>query len=260
MKSTKIALIIPVKGSLPPYFKLFLEHLSFQRNINTLLIGAIDIDQKLLPPNVRSLYHNFNEDVGIIQSILSEQTDFILSHNYWTIGSLHHLYGNLYRFIFQLTKDNPDQFELSSEKLRLTFYKATPQMIENVITNNFPNNLKINTITDVVASIDEKHIYSFNQGRIFNYFNRRAYAFLDCKSFKEDVYLSATNWKTIPPQFYITPTGFYSIKEFRNYKTLKLQKQLKNLGLRCVTSVRKLIGSPVLGYQLHSSSPQQTSE
>lgn len=228
MKTTKVALIIPLFDNIPDYFDLFLNQLSYQRNIDILILSNLELEGYQFLPHIEN--HRVKKTNNLEEFIKSDFEWFISTRTYWAIGSAEYLYGNLFKFVHQLTKNNPMTFELKGINQTIVFHKSIPNGKEiDVILSN----------AELVLTSD--NIISFNQGRIFNYFNRRSFAFMNINKAIRNNLFSLPKWTEVPHKFYLSKTGFYNEKEFRNYNILHLQHKIKTKGLRYFFSIRHFI-------------------
>lgn len=228
MKSTKVALIIPLFNKIPNYFNLFLNQLSYQRNIDILILTNLNLKKYQLLPHIETKQTGYTQNIEAL--IKSDFDWFISTRTYWAIGNMKFLYGNLYKFVHQLTKNNPNQFELKGIDSKIVFYKSIPS-----------NNTNRVSLNGAELTLIDNNILSFNQGRIFNYFNRKSFAFMNIEKALLNHQFIIPKWDITPDKFYLSKTGFYNEKEFRNYNLLHFQQKIKTKGMRYFFSIRHFI-------------------
>ncbi|KXX67599.1 hypothetical protein [Flammeovirga sp. SJP92] len=232
MKMTKVALIVPIFDKTPVYFDLFLNQLSYQRNIDILILSNLKLEKYQFLPHIETKIIDKPQN---LERYISENLEWFTStRTYWGVGSSNFLYGNLYKFIHQLTKNKPTQLTLSGINNNMTFYRSLPTENEDKIALE---NTELELTTD--------NIISFNQGRIFNYFNRRSFAFVNIDKAIRNNLFSIPKWEETPNKFYLSNSGFYNEKEFRNYNRLHFQQKIKNKGMRYFISIRHFLKKQV---------------
>ncbi|MBD0402370.1 hypothetical protein [Flammeovirga sp. EKP202] len=232
MKTTNVALIVPLFDKIPVYFDLFFNQLSYQRNIDILILSNLDLKHYQFLPHIEV---HFIEKPDHLDNYIGQNLEWFTStRTYWGIGNSHFLYGNLYKFIHQLTKSKPVQFTLSGINCKMTFFRSTPFKNKEVIS-----------LENMEIELSAENIISFNQGRIFNYFNRKSFAFMNIEKAIRTNLFSLPKWNETPNKFYLSKSGFYNEKEFRNYNRLHFQQKIKTKGLRYFISLRHYIKKQV---------------
>ncbi|NME67149.1 hypothetical protein [Flammeovirga aprica] len=232
MKTTKVALIVPLFDTIPVYFDLFLNQLSYQRNIDILILSNLNLTHYQFLPHIE--INTIEKPKDFEDYIKKDLEWFTSTRTYWSIGNVNFLYGNLYKFIHQLTKNNPVQFTLSGINSDMTFYRSITAESEEEIA-----------LENMELELSADNIISFNQGRIFNYFNRKSFAFMNIERAIQNNLFTIPKWEETPNKFYLSKSGFYNEKEFRNYNRLHFQQKIKARGLRYFISIRHFIKKQV---------------
>ncbi|MBB3700422.1 hypothetical protein KMW28_02705 [Flammeovirga yaeyamensis] len=232
MNCLKTTIIVPIIDSLPEYLSLFLDQLSHQKHVDALLLCNFNINIET-PNNTKLIFAEINNLQDLVQYLGSQKADYLLQYDYWTIGSIQHLYGQVYLFLNQLKNENTEMIILNENNENLIFFKSNEKVIEEVLINQ--NTKSLNKVEADIINNNFRKTFYFNQGQIIDYYNRMSYPFINIEQLLKHRIVKNydSDWRKIPSIFYLDTTGFYSESEFRQYSQVRFQKEVKAFGVKC---------------------------
>ncbi|OHX66861.1 DUF6625 family protein [Flammeovirga pacifica] len=232
MNCVKTTIIVPIIDSLPAYLSLFLEQLSHQKHVDALLLCNFNINIET-PDNVELITIDFHNLQDLIQYLGKQKQNYLLEYDYWTIGSIQHLYGHITRFLNKLHTPNTEMIVLNDDDENLMFFKSSKKVIEQVLIQH--NSKTLNLVEAEILEKNLKKTFYFNKGKIIDYHNRMNYPFINIEKLLKhrNIVHYDQDWKKIPSIFYLDTTGFYTENEFREYAQVRIHKEIKEIGYMC---------------------------
>lgn len=180
-KQASIAIIVPYFGSFPNYFDLWLKTAEFQKGlVDFLLFTDCQVEQEIIPSNVRVIDMDYNEVEKRVNSLLPFKvkmyspykitdykplygkifSDYLKEYDFWGFCDVDLIWGNLAHFI---THDVLKNYDRIYSRGHLELFRNLPK-ITNAVIDDYS---KYHTLENTMG-VSIKDIFSHSYAAHFD--------------------------------------------------------------------------------------------